>query len=133
MKNIEVWYDRLIELGIETKIAVVGNKPISCCSTCCQDCQIRQKTGCCDAEFVKWLNAEYVKPEIDWSEVETGTKVLVSDNKDNWYKAYFYQYRADRLYPFNVTAHPVTDDWSNIGEHQFVMKYCKLAEDEEDE
>ena len=76
-----------------------------------------------------WLDEEYVEPEpeIDWSEVETDTPILVRDDDcSDWTEGYFAGYSDEgEVY----TWENGTTSWSNQG-GKTPWKYAKLAEEE---
>ena len=81
-----------------------------------------------DIVKVQQLNKECVlweRKEVDWSKVPVGTKVLVSDNENNWYKHLFINYRHDEEFKFKAVG---------IKSRQIHnWKYCKLAEEPKEE
>lgn len=131
MKNIEKWYVRLIDLADVGGIAVRYGKPVSCYGPeNCDHCQFDKRHSECLTELIKWLNAEYEESkEVDWSKVPIGTKVLVSDDKLEWRKAYFYSCLNNIPYPFYVTSRFEPDEWSDVDESAVPYAFCKLAED----
>lgn len=74
---------------------------------------------------IKLLEQVWERNEIDWSKVPVGTKVLVSDNENNWYEHLFIDYRNDEELKFRAMdiKHKQLHNW----------KYCKLAEKPKDE
>lgn len=71
--------------------------------------------------FDKYSNVIYERKEIDWSKVPVGTKVLVSDNENNWYEHLFINYRYDEEFKFKAV---------DIESRQIhTWKYCELAEE----
>ena len=65
------------------------------------------------------------RKEIDWSKVPVGTKVLVSDNENNWYEHLFINYIHDEEFKFKAV------DIKSRQIHNW--KYCKLAEESKEE
>lgn len=66
--------------------------------------------------------------EVDWSKVPVGTKVLVSDNENNWYEHLFIDYEInlnDEIIKFKAI------DIKSKQIHSW--KYCKLAEEPKEE
>lgn len=66
--------------------------------------------------------------EIDWSKVPVGTKVLVSDNENNWYEHLFIDYEInlkDEIINFKAIG--------IISKQIHNWKYCKLAEEPKEE
>ena len=68
------------------------------------------------------LKELWKREEIDWSKVPIGTKVLVSDNENNWYEHLFIDYRNNEDFKFKCidAKSKQINNW----------KYCKLAEKE---
>ena len=73
-----------------------------------------------------WLMEEYEEPEVDWSEVETDTPILVRDHDDDkWIRRYFAKYKGGVVYAWNGGR----TSWSE--KYMTGWKYAKLAESEE--
>jgi len=73
-------------------------------------------------------NTIWKREEIDWSKVPVGTKVLVSDNENNWYEHLFIDYEInlnDEIIKFKAI------DIKSKQIHSW--KYCKLAEEPKEE
>ncbi len=74
---------------------------------------------------------------IDWSQVETDTKVLVSDNGKHWYKRYFAktigENKLPAVWPNGRTSWSMDDknDESFLSEATEVWSYTKLYEEDE--
>lgn len=66
------------------------NGKLMCCDNddieACEECVFNGECGS-EENIRNWLNAEY--QEVDWSKVPIDTKILVSDDKINWYRRYF--------------------------------------------
>lgn len=62
--------------------------------------------------------------EVDWSKVEVDTKVLVSDNAENWYPRHFAKYEDGKVYSWvrGKTSYTADEDECNT------WKYTKLEE-----
>lgn len=98
MTNYEKYKDELIKHVIAQSyigLEIHTNKLVDCSDLCCEKCKFNAngasvcKNAC---EMEKWLNSEYVekeKEEVDWSKVLIDTKILVSEDKINWYRRYF--------------------------------------------
>lgn len=65
------------------------------------------------------------REEIDWDKVPVGTKVLVSDNENNWYEYLFVDYQYNEEFEFKAI------DIKSKQLHNW--KYCKLAEEPKEE
>lgn len=72
-------------------------------------------------ESVLWERGK----EVDWDKVPVGTKVLVSDNENNWYEHLFIDYRNNEDFKFKCI------DAKSKQIHNW--KYCKLAEKPKEE
>ena len=71
-----------------------------------------------------WLCEEYQEPAVDWSKVAVDTKVLVSDDGEEWYRRYFARYEEGTVYCWDGGA---TSWTTRITPH---WNYAKLAEGE---
>lgn len=84
-----------------------------------------------DIVKVQGFNKESVlwkREEINWSKVPVGTKVLVSDNENNWYEHLFIDYEInlkDEIINFKAI--------DIISKQIHSWKYCKLAEEPKEE
>lgn len=65
---------------------------------------------------------EEFNSQVDWSKVPVNTKVLVSDDGEDWHKRYFSDYENGKYYCFLEGG----TSWSSDGIS--IWKYCKLAE-----
>ena len=109
--------------------AVVGSKVINCRDVRCSECEFSKKkreyVGLdCFSKLLLWLYEEYHEPAVDWSKVEVDTKVLVSDDGEQWHKRYFAKYENGMVYCWNNGA---TSWTTNLME---VWEYTKLAEED---
>lgn len=86
--------------------------------------------GQCSMLQLIWLMKEYEEPkesEIDWSNVEIDTPILIRDSENGeWSRRYFAKYEDGRVYAWSGgytswTAHNMMTSWN----------YAKLAENEE--
>lgn len=113
------------EYGINAK----NGEFIDCDSEYIEDCKKCVFNGECGSKekIRNWLNAEY--QEVDWSKVPIDTKVLVSDDNENWCKRHFAYYRDKRIWVFNngLTSWTINDLSEVSG-----WKYGKLLEGEND-
>lgn len=133
MTNFEKYKDELIKKAIlETAMAIDihTNKVVDCPDITCEDCKFNISDNGCGME--EWLNSEYVEPEkeeVDWSKVPIDTKVLVSDDNENWDRGYFagYDKKNEVIYAFPLGA----TSWTNEDMGRVEWRYVKLAEDGE--
>ena len=124
MTNFEKWKDKILAItGDSDSVAVEDGVPCYCGDLDCKKCDFR---GACDRKRYKWLYAEYVEPEVDWSKVPIDTKILVRDREtDPWDKRYFSRVDAkEGVYAFDLG----NTSWSAEGCETW-WKYAKLAED----
>lgn len=116
MTNYEKYKDDIIKTlfikggtGIDKKI---GEFRSCCMLDYCNNCQF---DGDCRFDTIqKWLNSEYIEPEkeeVDWSKVPIDTKVIVSDDNENWYRRHFAYYRDKRIWVFRsgLTSWTIND------------------------
>lgn len=133
MKNREKWADKLIDLSIINRKGIAvdlhTHKPCACEGMSCKNCLFGDPDVECEDVRLKWLEAEY--EPIDWSLVKVDTKILVSDNNQDWERRYFAKYEGRRVYAWvdGKTSWAVcndeccTIDWP----------YAKLWEEDEDD
>ena len=87
--------------------------------------------GCsrCNMLQMLWLLEEYEEPkepEVDWSEVEVDTPILVRNEKtDNWRKRYFAKYEHSKVFAWVGGR----TSWNET--NMLAWNYSKLAEDDE--
>ena len=120
MKNREKFKDELLESCTSGDFDTFFDKYIS------------PKYHCCtysNTTFDKiitltmiWLDEEYQESEVDWSNVNVDTPILVSTNEENWSHRHFAEYRDGMVYAF-VKG---TTSWTSCGKHHW--QYAKLAE-----
>lgn len=70
-----------------------GIKPTAC-----------NKVGCVRCELITqhFMSEEYRSPEVDWTEVEADTPILVSDTEtDGWIKRHFAKYEDGMVYAWD--------------------------------
>lgn len=69
------------------------------------------------------------EPKVDWSKVKVDTKVLVSDNKEQWYKGYFAKYDGEYIYIYidGRTSFTAKD----ISRNAIAYRYAKLYKGDE--
>lgn len=119
MKNFEKYEDevRKFKDGNFCEEFVIPHilKSNSCAYLSCSDCGRRQ---------MLWFVEEYEEPEVDWSQVEVDTPILVRNaESDKWFKKYFAKYEDGIVYAWKSGRTSWTEDcmieWS----------FAKLAED----
>ena len=116
---------------------IQGRKSRICNGVKCENCPLfnTEMTSCYSFEMrnpdkVLEIVMEY-EPKVDWSKVERDTKVLVADNKeDYWYKRYFAGYYGGIIYTYPNGLSSFTYDKDADG--TFVSwKYAKLYKGDE--
>ena len=124
MKNFEKYEDEIRKFkdGNFCEEFVIPHilKSDSCAYLFCSDCGRRQ---------MLWLMEEYEEPEVDWSQVEVDTPILVRDSENTeWLKKYFAKYENGYVYVWNLgrTSWTAPNDKSVSA-----WSYAKLAESEE--
>lgn len=86
MKNREKHADKIINATIRGGCAPSRKIADISCSQFDMDCDR------CAQAYSAWLEAEYVKPPVDWSKVEVDTPVVVSMDGEDWEKKHFASY-----------------------------------------
>ena len=126
MKNFEKYEDEIRKFkdGNFCEEFVIPHilKSDSCAYLFCSDCARRQ---------MLWFVEEYEEPEVDWSQVEVDTPILVRDSENTeWLKKYFAKYENGQVYVWNLgrTSWTAPNDKSVSA-----WPYAKLAESEESE
>ena len=120
MKNYEKYAEKIREYDGETFCADFVQPYILKQDDCCgMDC------GQCNMISLIWLMKEYEEPEVDWSQVEVDTPILVKNSEDKmWRKRHFAKYKNGNVYAWSdgLTSWTAYD--------MMVWKCAKLAEDE---
>ena len=122
MKNYEKYADEIRKFkdGNFCEEFVIPHilKSDSCAYLSCSDCGRRQ---------MLWFIEEYEEPEVDWSQVEVDTPILVKYSElTNWKKRHFAKYENGIVYAWNNGE----TSWTTVAMTDW--KYAKLAEDEGD-
>ena len=129
MNNYEHYKEKLeIILNSNTNIAIDidTNEIVPCKGLTCTRCLFSSDNNegvSCYRNTIKWLLAEYVEPEIDWSKVPIDTPVLVSDNNRDWYHRHLAKVVENRPYIWGDGR----TSWTTNG-NDVLYKYTKLAE-----
>lgn len=141
MINYEKNKDDIIDILANDKRFAVNKqgKVCACNAMGCNDCIFYngKDLSDCVKNRIKWLNAEYVEPPVDWSKVEVDTPVdwtkvdvdtpvLVSDNKKYWHKAYFAEYNYGHVWVWDYGR----TSWTSLKNDICWYRYAKLAEKE---
>ena len=98
-------------------------KPLgkSCVDTSCE---------VCNSLTTLWLLEEYEEPEVDWSEVEIDTPILVRVTEDGeWIRRHFAKYENGLVYAWKDSR----TSWTSLYDDEVTAwKHAKLAESEEE-
>ena len=82
--------------------------------------------GQCSMLQLMWLMKEYEEPEVDWSQVEVDTPILVKNSEDEmWRKRHFAKYKNGNIYAWSNGFTSWTENYMAS------WNYAKLAENEE--
>ena len=124
MKNYEKYADEIREFeGKHFCEDFVQPHILGECSCSQIDC------GRCSMLQLLWLLEDYKEPEVDWSEVEVDTPILVRQGKNGrWFERHFAKYENGDVYAWvdGRTSWTAYDN-SDVTE----WEYAKLAESEE--
>ena len=122
MKNFEKYEDEIRKFKGDNfcKDFVIPHilKKDDCAGIYCSECISRQ---------LLWYLEEYEEPEVDWSQVEVDTPILVKYSElTNWKKRHFAKYENGIVYAWNNGE----TSWTTVAMTDW--KYAKLAEDEKE-
>ena len=122
MKNFEKYEDEIRKFkdGNFCEEFVIPHilKSDSCAYLSCSDCGRRQ---------MLWFVEEYEEPEVDWSQVEVDTPILVRDSEDeDWKRRYFAEVKWGTVYAWKDGCTSWTENYMAN------WKFAKLIEDEEE-
>ena len=124
MKNYEKYADEIKEYNGDSICSdfiepyILKSINAKCINTSCPKCHLYRTI---------WLMEEYEEPEVDWSQVEVDTPILVrNDESDKWFKRYFAKYEGGVVYAWKSGRTSWTEDC------MVEWKYAKLSEDEEE-
>ena len=81
MLNREKYAKEIIEIAVESRLAVKDGKPVKCFGMICANCDLCGTKESCIENGIEWLNSEYVEPPVDWSKVAVDTPILVKNVK----------------------------------------------------
>ena len=128
MKNYEKYADKIKKYK-DSKDEYFCNEFIiphilkkdSCAGIGCEHCHMLQ---------LLWLMEEYEEPEVDWSNVEVDTPILVRTVEGaDWVKRSFAKYEGGMVYVWNNGK----TSWTALdNECVTPWQYAKLAESEEE-
>ena len=128
MKNYEKYADKIKKYK-DSKDEYFCNEFIiphilkkdSCADISCEHCHMLQ---------LLWLMEEYEEPEVDWSNVEVDTPILVRTVEGaDWVKRSFAKYEGGMVYVWNNGK----TSWTALdNECVTPWQYAKLAESEEE-
>lgn len=123
-KNIK---DFLLEHG-HSDFAIINNEIIDCnCSAVnCSKCLFYKKNETCPKFRKNWLNAEYQWYSIP-ADTPVDTKVLVSNDGEEWFKRYFSHFFKNDPKPY-ACFESGSSSWNASGVYHW--RYCKLWEED---
>lgn len=130
MTNFEKYKKQMEEFIYNTKdsnLAVADGKIIKCEDVPCSECELSKKSYIgldCFSRMLLWLCEEYQEPAVDWSKVAVDTRVLVSDDGEEWHKRHFAKYEESIVYVWGYGDTSWTTDLMEAWE------YAKLAEED---
>lgn len=126
MLNREKYAEEIAEIACNGKhIAIVAGKPMLCCETSCDTCDIEYN---CTRGLKEWANSEYVEPQVDWSKVPVDTPIYVRcRNSDEWEKKHFAKFENNYVYAWSDGK----TSWSTTNGSAMVWEHAKLAESED--
>lgn len=131
MTNFERYKKEILDFIANTRgssPAVVDGKFAKCGDTHCSKCSLEKEKYrgvCCGNRMLLWLYEEYQEePPVDWSKVAVDTRVLVSDDGEEWHKRHFAKYEESIVYVWGYGDTSWTTDLMEAWE------YAKLAEED---
>lgn len=101
MKNREKFSKEILELLVKNHdIGILKTgKPCMCNDTSCECCIFFDTDGMCDDNLtLRYMEQEYVEPEIEWERVEMDTPIAVNGNIAHFYR---YDKGTGTIYAFN--------------------------------
>lgn len=78
------------------------------------------------------MNFEEIINDIDWSKVPVDTKILVSDNREDWFKKYFAKYEKGKIYTIYTWANGRTSFTAKYDNDVISWKYARLYKEGEE-
>lgn len=127
MTNFEKYRGEILEIsknGDRVAIDKCTKKVQSCSEVTCWNCVFYNGDAFCTVPLMLWLYEEYQEPKVDWSKVAVDTKVLVSDDGEEWHKRHFARYEEGIVYVWGYGDTSWTTDLMEAWE------YAKLAEED---
>lgn len=126
MKNREKFVKEILDIACSGSCIAIKNgtnTPIPCKELVCEDCAFHYD---CEKNVKEWCEAEYEEPKITIPpDTPVDTKILVSNDGENWCRRHFAKIKDGILYAWNNGS----TSWSNIAGTN-AWKYGKLAEEE---
>ena len=127
MTNFERYRNEILEIsknGDRVAVDKCTKKVHSCNEVTCWNCVFYNGDASCAAPLMLWLYEEYQEPSVDWSKIAVDTKVLVSDDGEEWHKRHFARYEEGIVYVWSYGG----TSWTT-GPME-VWEYAKLAEED---
>ena len=128
MTNYEYYkkqIERITRLGLRFGFDTTTGEIAYCNRINCADCKF---IGGCAYKKIEWADEEYEESAVDWSQVPIDTKVLISNDGENWSKRYFAKV-SDKGDPF--VWYDGLSSWTAPQGWYGKYKYVKLAEEEQ--
>lgn len=128
MKNKDLYKEEIFNIATTgAKVAVVNDKPVSCATVYCDDCDLSDDShrSSCNDNCVKWMNRE----AMDWTKVSVDTKILVRDtDRSPWQPRYFASFEGGKVYAWDGGTTSYTADGNQV-----VWNQAKLFEKDKNE
>ena len=125
MTNYEYYkeqIEKITRVGLRLACHKDTNKFGSCDEVTCSNCIFNVRQYSCSTSALKWADAEYIEPGVDWSKVAVDTPILVSNDNVHWHRRHFTKYE-------NREVHAWRDGKTSYTiEVACPWKYAKLAE-----
>lgn len=127
MTNFEKYCNDLLSVDF----ALIKGKPANCRAISCSECDFQEGdnpsyfSAYCNNKRMEWLKAEYKEPKITIPEGTTiDTKVLVSDNGEDWFKRHY----AGCVMGVHTAWNEGRTSWSSNTSNKVAWEYMKLYE-----
>lgn len=131
-ENRRAEIEPITRMGRKVAIDKETNEICACGEIDCKKCLFEDFYRVCDRKALKWADAEYIEPEVDWSKVAVDTPILVSDDNEHWYRSYFADYQNEEQKV--IAWKKGRTSWSVYYDNHFdvsnreLWNYAKLAE-----
>ncbi len=123
-ENRRAEIEPITRMGRKVAIDKETNEICACGEIDCKKCLFEDFYRACDRKALKWADAEYIEPQVDWSKVAVDTPILVSNDNVIWYRKHFSKYENGQIYSF----YDGKTSWSSDEKFSLSWNYAKLAE-----